>query len=114
MKKSGVYIILIIALALLTSCSEREKIYKIGVSQCSGGLWRDKVNNEMLAAQHLYEQDVKVTIVCAFDNTQHRSLRLATWGFFIANLFQCTFFASFCIKIYTMEWGNHVILQQNH
>ena len=23
---------------------------------------------EMLAAQHLYEQDVKVTIVCAFDN----------------------------------------------
>ena len=71
MKKSCVYIILIIVL-VLTSCSEREKIYKIGVSQCSGGLWRDKVNNEMLAAQHLYEQDVKVTIVCAFDNTQQQ------------------------------------------
>ena len=74
MKKSCVYIILIIVL-VLTSCSEREKVYKVGVSQCSGGLWRDKVNNEMLAAQHLYEQDVKVTIVCAFDNIVPRVSR---------------------------------------
>ena len=42
--------------------------YKIGVSQCVGGPWRDKVNNEMLSAQHLYDTDVEVTIVDANNN----------------------------------------------
>ena len=44
---------LLTAVVLLTACAE-EKAYKIGVSQCSAGQWREKVNNEMLAAQHLY------------------------------------------------------------
>lgn len=57
---------------LLTSCSESKKIYKIGVSQCSAGPWRDKINNEMLAAQHLYDHDVKVSIVCAYDDTKRQ------------------------------------------
>lgn len=60
----------IIAVAvLLTSCSA-ERIYKIGVSQCGAGQWREKVNQEMLAAQHLYEEDVKVSIACAYDDTE--------------------------------------------
>ena len=59
-------------LLLLTSCSESKKIYKIGVSQCSAGPWRDKINNEMLAAQHLYDHDVKVSIVCAYDDTKRQ------------------------------------------
>jgi len=42
------------------------------VSQCSGGQWREKVNQEMLAAQHLYEQNVKVTIANADDDTQRQ------------------------------------------
>ena len=46
--------------------------YKIGVSQCGPGVWRDKVNNEMLAAQHLYEHDVKISVACAYDNTQRQ------------------------------------------
>ena len=46
---------------LLASCTEK-KVYKIGVAQCSKGPWREKVNREMLAAQHLYEHDVKVSI----------------------------------------------------
>ena len=48
----------IIGITLLASCTE-EKVYKIGVAQCSKGPWREKVNREMLAAQHLYEHDVK-------------------------------------------------------
>ena len=44
--------------AVITSCSD-SNTYRIGVSQCSAGAWREKVNNEMLAAQHLYEQAVK-------------------------------------------------------
>ena len=39
------------------------------MSQCSEGNWRWKLNNEMLAAQHLYEQDVKVDIVSCYDNS---------------------------------------------
>ena len=54
---------------LFASCAGKET-YRIGVSQCAEGRWREKVNNEMLAAQHLYEQDVKVTIASAHDDTQ--------------------------------------------
>lgn len=60
---------LIAVAVLLTSCSA-ERIYKIGVSQCGAGQWREKVNQEMLAAQHLYEEDVKVSIACAYDDTE--------------------------------------------
>lgn len=49
-----------------------EKVYRIGVSQCGGGQWRDKVNQEILAAQHLYEQDVKISIACANDDTERQ------------------------------------------
>ncbi len=59
-------------LALLTACSDNKQVYQIGVSQCSQGRWRDKVNNEMLAAQHLYEQDVKVSIANSYDDTERQ------------------------------------------
>ena len=62
---------LIIAAALLASCSA-EKTYKIGVSQCGAGQWREKANNEMLAAQHLYDQNAKVIIACAYDDTDRQ------------------------------------------
>lgn len=62
---------LLTAVVLLTACAE-EKAYKIGVSQCSAGQWREKVNNEMLAAQHLYEQTAEVSIACAYDDTERQ------------------------------------------
>lgn len=62
-------IIIIALLAALTSCSDSERLYKIGVAQCSKGQWREKVNKEMLAAQHLYEHDVKVSIANSFDDS---------------------------------------------
>ena len=55
----------------VVACTD-EKVYRIGVSQCGAGQWREKVNNEMLAAQHLYEEDVKVSIACAYDDTQRQ------------------------------------------
>ena len=58
-------------MALLTACSD-EKAYRIGVSQCGGGQWREKVNQEILAAQHLYEHDVKISVACAHDNSQRQ------------------------------------------
>lgn len=57
-------------LLLITDCTPHASYkYKIGVSQCVGGRWRDKVNNEMLSAQHLYDTDVKVCITNADNNT---------------------------------------------
>ncbi len=70
MRKTLLFITMLIG--LFASCSDGEKTYKIAVSQCGTGRWRDKVNNEMLAAQHLYEQNVKVDIINAYDDTQRQ------------------------------------------
>lgn len=63
-------ILLLVALFTLAGCTSNYK-YKIGVSQCVGGPWREKANNEMLSAQHLYDNDVKVIIRNA-DNSNER------------------------------------------
>ncbi len=51
------YIILIVLfssmLLLLDSCTQKNVV--IGVSQCCGGVWREKVNNEMRLAQYQYK-----------------------------------------------------------
>ena len=54
-------------LATLVACTGGQS-YKIAVSQCASGQWREKVNREMLAAQHLYDQNVSVSIYDAQDN----------------------------------------------
>ena len=69
MRKEILY--LMVSVLFVCSCSE-EKAYKIGVSQCGPGQWREKVNSEMLAAQHLYEQNCKVVIACAYDDTKRQ------------------------------------------
>ena len=63
-------LLLLVALFTLAGCTSNYK-YKIGVSQCVGGPWREKANNEMLSAQHLYDNDVKVIIRNA-DNSNER------------------------------------------
>ena len=63
-------LLLLSAIVVLTSCSSSETTYKIGVAQCSKGPWREKVNKEMLAAQHLYEHDVKVSITNSIDDPE--------------------------------------------
>ena len=62
--------IMLAVLILATGCTSNYK-YKIGVSQCVGGRWREKANIEMLSAQHLYDTDVKVIIKDA-DNSNER------------------------------------------
>lgn len=59
---------LFLVVLTLAACTESDKVYKIGVAQCSKGPWREKVNKEMLAAQHLYEHDVKVSIANSVDD----------------------------------------------
>lgn len=62
---------LLTTVTLLMACNE-EKTYRIGVSQCGAGQWREKVNNEMLAAQHLYDETAQVIIACAYDDTERQ------------------------------------------
>ena len=40
-------------LLLLGACTQKKIV--IGVSQCCGGVWREKVNNEMRLAQYQYK-----------------------------------------------------------
>ena len=54
---------------MLTACSQKEKTYRIAVSQCSVGNWRFKLNEELLAAQYLYDQNVKVEIINCYDRS---------------------------------------------
>ena len=68
MKQTTLFIILLAAL-LLTACSQKEKTYRIAVSQCSVGNWRFKLNEELLAAQYLYDQNVKVEIINCYDRS---------------------------------------------
>lgn len=68
MRKIIIFILLLST--LFTACSDSSRSYKIGVAQCSKGPWREKVNREMLAAQHLYEHDVMVSIASAVDDPE--------------------------------------------
>ena len=61
---------LLIITFLLTACGNDGPAYRIGFSQCSQGPWREKVNQEMLAAQHLYEHDVTVSIAQSYDDCE--------------------------------------------
>ncbi len=63
---------LVLLAGMLVSCADDGKTYKIAVSQCGGGPWREKVNSEMLAAQHLYQQHAKVEIINALDDTERQ------------------------------------------
>lgn len=67
--------IILVALLALTGCSSHYK-YKIGVSQCVGGRWREKANNEMFSAQHLYDNDVKVIVKNADNSNERQCLQI--------------------------------------
>lgn len=72
---SNTLFILLATLVTLSGCTTNYK-YKIGVSQCVGGAWRDKANVEMLSAQHLYDNDVKVIIKNADNNNERQCLQI--------------------------------------
>ncbi|MCH5309513.1 MAG: substrate-binding domain-containing protein [Prevotella sp.] len=69
MKRPGIF--LIIVLALLTSCSQSSKKYKIGVSQCSTDIWREKQNAELRAGAYLHD-DVELRFASADDSDERQ------------------------------------------
>lgn len=70
MKNYLLYLLLCLA-ALVSSCSETNTRYRIGVSQCSDDEWRHKMNNEIMREALFYE-GVEVEIRTAKDNNQNQ------------------------------------------
>lgn len=74
MKNTILLLILTLSAALLTGCNRVETKYHIGVSQCSGGYWRNKLNNEMRRELLLHDSTpsggmkVDMELLCSEDN----------------------------------------------
>lgn len=65
-----IFYLIIFSCVLTTACSsDNDNRYRIGFSECVGGAWREKVNREMISAQHLYNNVVNVDITNADGNS---------------------------------------------
>ena len=61
----------IILLIALTSCSQSRKEYKIGVSQCSADIWREKQNAELRMGAYL-QGNVELRFAAAYDSDERQ------------------------------------------
>lgn len=69
MRKYTLYIIIL--LAIISSCSTGEKKYRIGVSQCSDDIWRDKQNTELKMAAYFHD-NVELKFAAAYDSDERQ------------------------------------------
>ena len=69
MRKYTLYIIIL--LAIISSCSTGDKKYRIGVSQCSDDIWRDKQNTELKMAAYFHD-NVELKFAAAYDSDQRQ------------------------------------------
>ena len=65
----NVLLLLFVATMVLTGCNEAQKKWKIGVSQCSEDIWRDKLNRELVIGGYVSD-DVELDFLSADDNDQ--------------------------------------------
>ena len=63
--------ITILLLALLVSCSQDAKKYRIGVSQCSDDIWRDKQNSELKIGAYFHD-NVELRFAAAYDSDERQ------------------------------------------
>ena len=72
MRKTVAYLTIVLLLGfILESCSQSEKRYKIGVSQCSEDIWRDKQNAELRMGAYL-EGNVELRFAAAYDSDERQ------------------------------------------
>ena len=69
MQKINLYLIII--LIALTSCSSGGKHYKIGISQCSADIWREKQNAELRMGAYL-QDNVELRFAAAYDSDERQ------------------------------------------
>lgn len=65
------YAFLIIWLAFMVSCAHHEKQYKIGVSQCSEDIWREKQNAELRMGAYC-QGNVELRFAAAYDSDERQ------------------------------------------
>ena len=58
-------------LGLLASCSQDAKKYRIGVSQCSDDIWRDKQNSELKIGAYFHD-NVELRFAAAYDSDERQ------------------------------------------
>ncbi len=63
--------IILMFLVLLASCSQDSKKYRIGVSQCSDDIWRDKQNSELKIGAYFHD-NVELRFVTAYDSDERQ------------------------------------------
>lgn len=63
--------IILMSLVLLASCSQDSKKYRIGVSQCSDDIWRDKQNSELKIGAYFHD-NVELRFVTAYDSDERQ------------------------------------------
>ena len=64
-------IIPILAILTLCACHKEEKKFRVGVSQCSDDIWRDKQNQELQTADFFHD-DLELCFVKANDNSEQQ------------------------------------------
>ncbi|MBO5586889.1 MAG: substrate-binding domain-containing protein, partial [Prevotella sp.] len=55
----------------ITSCSTDSKKYRVGVSQCSADIWRDKQNAELRMGAYFHD-NVEVKFAAAYDSDERQ------------------------------------------
>ena len=65
------FCITILLILLLASCSQNEKKYRIGVSQCSDDIWRDKQNSELIIGAYFHE-NIELRFATADDSDERQ------------------------------------------
>ena len=71
MRPLKVCIGIILLFGLLASCSQDEKRYRIGVSQCSDDIWRDKQNSELQIGAYFHD-NVDLCFAAAYDSDERQ------------------------------------------
>ena len=61
----------LIILIVVCSCTHQKKTFVIGVSQCSGDIWREKQNAELLMSSYLHD-NVELKFATAYDSDQRQ------------------------------------------
>ena len=67
MRKSLFFILAIAMASVLASCSRGKVKYRIGVSQCSADIWRDKQNAELRMSAYFHD-NVELKFAAAYDS----------------------------------------------
>ena len=71
MRKGLLYIIILATMAISASCSSGKVKYRVGVSQCSEDIWRDKQNAELRMGAYFHD-NVELKFAAAYDSDERQ------------------------------------------